>query len=311
MPRRFGRVIVLSSRRARRGAGHDPALEALPGGRTPGVCYQPILARRVGADGVGRWRIEGAGALLRAGGDASMLHPAQFPAAAARAGLMPPLFQFVLAAALAALLEWQRDFGLALGVGVSLDTAALLDDTLPQLLEGLLVAADVAPSRVTLELAGSEPITDPGRAAANLERLRRAGLRAALGDFGAGSLTATRLAALECDELKIDPALVQGFEHCDERCVLVESLIELAHGRGMSACAEGVETHAALRLLGAFGCDRVQGPVVARPAPAAAFIEGVREWEARALFTGAAENPQLPLPGSGSSDGAGNLDARA
>jgi EAL domain-containing protein (putative c-di-GMP-specific phosphodiesterase class I) len=310
MPRRFGRVIVLS-RRSRRGTGRDSALETLLGGRTLGICYQPILARRVGADGIGRWRIEGAEALERAGGVDPVLRDAPFLPGVARAGLRPPLFGFVLAEALAALLAWQRDFGLALGVGINLHATALLDDTLPQLLEGLLAAADVAPSRLTLELSGSEPIADPARAAANLRRLRRAGLRAALDDFGAGSLTATRLAALECDELKIDPALVRGFEHRDERCALIESLIELAHDRGMSACAEGVETLAALRLLGAFGCDRVQGLVIARPAPAAAFIESVREWEARALFTGAAENPQLPLPGSGSGGIARGLDALA
>jgi EAL domain-containing protein (putative c-di-GMP-specific phosphodiesterase class I) len=309
MPRRFGRVIMLS-RRARRDMGRDSALDRLLSGRALGICYQPILARRVGADGVGRWRIEAAEALERADGVDSALRPAPFLPRGARAGPMPPSFSFVLAEALAALLEWQRHVDLALGVGINLHTAALLDDTLPQFLEELLAAADVAPSRLTLELGG-EPTADPARAAANLRRLRRAGLRVALDDFGAGSLTANRLAALECDELKIDPALVQGFEQRDERCTLIESLIELAHERGMVACAAGVETLAALRLLGAFGCDRVQGLVVARPLPAAAFIEGVREWEARALFTGAAENPQLPLPGSGTGGTAGSLDALA
>jgi diguanylate cyclase len=312
-PRRLGRVVVLSQRPVPPARAPGSSLERVLDGRALEVHYQPILARRVGADGIGHWRIDGAEALVRAGGGAGpLLHPARFLPAIERAGLMAPLFQFVLAESLAAMLEWQRGFGLTLGVGVNLHCAALQDDALPELLAGLLAATGVAPARLTLELTESEPIADRRRAAANLQRLRRAGLRAALDDFGAGFSTATRLAWLECDELKIDRALVQGLEHSDEQRCVVESLIELAHGRGMSACAEGVETHAALRLLGAFGCDRVQGFVIARPAPAAAFAECAREWQARALFTGVAGHRQLPLPGFGTTAGGGDdRDAHA
>jgi len=311
MPRRLGRVVVLAERRGLRANASGTALDNLLGGRSLGVYYQPILARRVGADGIGRWRVVGAEALVRAGDGGTLLRPAQFLPEVERAGLLSPLFQFVLAESLAAMLEWQRDHGLTLGVGVNLHTSALLDDALPGLLAGLLDAAGVAPSRLTLELTEHAPIADLRQAAVNLGRLRRAGVRAALDDFGAGVSTATRLAALECDELKIDRALVQGLEHSDEQRCVVESLIELAHGRGMSACAEGVESHAALRLLAAFDCDRVQGFVVARPAPAAAFIERAREWEARALFTGIAEDRQLPLPGFGAIAAGGDHDALA
>jgi EAL domain-containing protein (putative c-di-GMP-specific phosphodiesterase class I) len=311
MPRRLGRVVVLSERRAPRRHAPGSALDNLLGSRSLGVFYQPILARRVGRDGIGRWRVVGAEALVRAGDGGAVLRPAQFLPEIERAGLMTPLFQFVLAESLAAMLEWQRDHGLTLGVGVNLHTGALLDDALPGFLEGLLDATGVAPWRLTLELTEHAPIADLRLAAANLRRLRRVGVRTALDDFGAGFSTATRLAWLECDELKIDRVLVQGLEHSDEQRCVVESLIELAHGRGMTACAEGVETHAALRLLAAFGCDRVQGFVVARPAPAAKFVERAREWEARALFTGVDEDRQLALPGFGLPLAGGDHDALA
>ncbi len=296
MPRRLGRVVVLSERRGQRGHGSIAAIDNLLGGRALSVCYQPILARHVGSDGIGLWRIAAAEALVRAGDGGSSLRPAQFLPEVERAGLMPSLFQFVLAEALAALLEWQRDHGLAVGMGINLHTGALLDDALPGLLSGLLSAAGVEPSRLTLELTELAPLADLERAAANLRRLRAAGLRTALDDFGAGLSTAQRLAWLACDELKIDRALVRDLEHSDEQRCVVESLIGLAHARGMAACAEGVESLAALRLLGAFGCDRVQGFLVARPVPAGAFVACAREWQARALFTGAAEDRLLPAP---------------
>ena len=128
-----------------------------------------------------------------------------------------------------------------------------------------------APQRLTLELTESAPIADLARAAVNARILRRSGIRLALDDFGVGFSTATRLAWIECDELKIDRAVVRGMEHCDEQCYLVEHLLTLAHAHGMTACAEGVETEAALQMLGALGCVRVQGYLIARPVEARAI----------------------------------------
>jgi len=298
MPRRLGRVVVLTARRGLRTNATGSAIDRLLGGRTLGVFYQPVLAHEVGADGVGRWHVAGAEALVRAGDGGTVLRPAQFLPEIERAGLMGPLFQFVLAEALSAMLEWQRDYGLRLALGVNAHTEALLDDGLPGLLDGLLGAAGVEPSRLQLELTGHAPLADLGRAAANLQRLRRVGVRAALDDFGAGLSTASRLAWFECDELKIDRALVQGLEDSDDQRSVVESLVALAHARGMTACAEGVETLAALRLLAHFGCDRAQGFVIARPVPAASFVGQVREWQARALFTGVAEDRLQGAPGT-------------
>ncbi len=311
MARRFGRVVVLAQRGEPRAAAEAPDLDSVLGGRRLGVLYQPILGRHVGRDGVARWRVERAEALVRAADAATTLRPAQFLPAVERAGLMSSLFQFVLAEALSALLVWQRDFGLRVGIGVNLHCAALDDDRLPALLAGLLDAAGVAPSRLTLELTEAAPIADLQQAARNLARLRRAGVRVALDDFGAGFSTSTRLAWLECDELKIDRALVLGLEHSDEQRCVVESLIAMAHGRGMSACAEGVETRAALRLLGAYGCDRAQGFLVARPVAAPAFVECVRDWHARPELCVVAGDRQLPLPGLAGAIAGGECDALA
>jgi EAL domain-containing protein (putative c-di-GMP-specific phosphodiesterase class I) len=313
MPRRFGRVVTLAQRGEPRAAAAVPALDAVLGDRRLGVLYQPILHCEAGRDGLCRWRVERAEALVRAADAVTTLRPAQFLPAVERAGLMPSLFQFVLAEALSALIVWQRDFGLAVGVGVNLHSAALADDELPALLAGLMDVAGIAPSRLTLELTETAPIADLRHAARNLARLRRAGVRVALDDFGAGFSTTTRLDWLECDELKIDRALVLGLEHSDEQRCVVENLIAMAHARGMSACAEGVESHAALRLLGAFGCDRAQGFLVARPAPAASFVERVRDWHARPELgaVAAAGERQLPLPGFAGPFVAGERDAVA
>jgi EAL domain-containing protein (putative c-di-GMP-specific phosphodiesterase class I) len=298
VPRRLGRVFVFSESRPRHTAHWDPALERVLAGRTLSVAYQPILTRRRCADGSTRWRVASAEALVRAcDGRGSVLRPDKLLPLIERAGLMHRLFLFVLADALGASRSWEKATGARLELSINLHVEALLDDALPNFLLGLLDAAEFAPQRLTLELTEGSAIEDLQHAASNLRRLRAHGVRVALDDFGAGFSTTTRLAWLECDELKIDRALVQGLERSDEQRCVVENLIMLAHGHGMAACAEGVETDMALRLLGAFGCDRAQGYLIARPQAADLLPSAVRDWERRGNDWQIAGSEQLLLPG--------------
>jgi len=297
-PRKTGRVVMLSERRPARSEFCEPTIDGLLRGRTLGVHFQPIIERRRGADGAVHWRIAGAEALVRALGDRSApMRPDQFLPLIERAGRMRSLFMYVLAESLAAMINWERTHGLRMNVAVNLHAAALLDDSLPGFLTDVLRVAGVAPERLTLELTESAPINDLPHAARTLRQLRRNGVRVALDDFGAGFSTTTRMDWLECDELKIDRALVHGLEHSDEQRCVVESLIILAHTHGMQACAEGVESESTLRLLTAFGCDRVQGYLVARPQPAEAMAGVARKWQARQSPIAVDDDCQLLLPG--------------
>lgn len=296
LPRRLGRVVVLSETRGTPQSPPDPALERVLAGRTLGVLFQPLLERR-GPDEASRWAVGGVEALVRAYGEhGGSLRLDRLLPVIESAGLMHRLFLFVLAETLAAARSWERR-GLMLDVAVNLHAGALQDDALPRFLSGLLHAADFAPERLTLELTESEPIADLRRAAHNLRRLRRHGVRTALDDFGAGFSTPMRLAWLECDELKIDKALVLGLEHCDEQRCVVQHLIELAHGRGMRVCAEGVETAAVLTLLECYGCDRVQGFHVSRPIDGERVCEVATHWHASPVPVAPSASVQLSLPG--------------
>lgn len=297
-PRKTGRVVMLSERRASRIDSGEPAMDGLLRGRTLGVHFQPMLERRRSVDGSVHWRISGAEALVRALGDrGAPLRPDQFLPLIERAGRMRSLFMYVLAESLTAMINWERTCGLRMNVAVNLHAAALLDDSLPGFLTDVMGAAGLAPERLTLELTETAPINDLPHAARTLRRLRREGIRMSLDDFGAGFSTTTRLDWLDCDELKIDRALVHGLEHSDEQRYVVENLIALAHTRGMQACAEGVESESTLRLLTAFGCDRIQGFLVARPQPAELIPGLARKWQARQLPISQGDDGQMLLPG--------------
>jgi diguanylate cyclase len=60
---------------------------------------------------------------------------------------------------------------------------------------------------------------------------------------------------------------VAGVDSNDEDREVVRSLVQLAHGLGLSVCAEGVETAASAEWLLTVGCDAAQGYHFSRPRP--------------------------------------------
>jgi EAL domain-containing protein (putative c-di-GMP-specific phosphodiesterase class I) len=65
--------------------------------------------------------------------------------------------------------------------------------------------------------------------------------------------------------LKIDRHFVSTLNNHPESQAVVRAIIELAHGMGMQAIAEGIETQTQLEVLKQLGCDFGQGYYLCRP----------------------------------------------
>jgi EAL domain-containing protein (putative c-di-GMP-specific phosphodiesterase class I) len=130
-----------------------------------------------------------------------------------------------------------------------------LVDVVGDALRSTGVAAD------RLELEVTEPVLSTGTdgSRATLGALRRLGVKIVLDDFGAGASSLGQLRGAPLDRLKVDPALVAGLGVDPGDTAMVHALVDLAHGLGISAVAEGVETPEQARLLRSAGCDRAQG----------------------------------------------------
>jgi EAL domain-containing protein (putative c-di-GMP-specific phosphodiesterase class I) len=122
------------------------------------------------------------------------------------------------------------------------------------------------PHRLTLEITESTAVGG-GATADTLADLRRLGVRIALDDFGTGQSTLTLLATCPVDQIKLDRSFVPGAASS----VIAAAVLQLAHGFGVEAVAEGVETEEQAERLRDLGYDRAQGYHFATPLPAAAF----------------------------------------
>jgi diguanylate cyclase len=123
----------------------------------------------------------------------------------------------------------------------------------------------VASPRLTLEVTETALPSDLAAASRTLAELRAHGFGTSLDDFGVGYASLSHLRELSLTEVKIDRAFVSRLDENKEDREVVRSLVRLAHGLGLSVCAEGVETADAADWLTAVGSDRAQGYLFSRP----------------------------------------------
>jgi diguanylate cyclase (GGDEF)-like protein len=194
--------------------------------------------------------------------------PDHFIPLAEQTGLIRPLTQWVLDAALRTCHEWQGA-GLDVNTAVNLSAQSLDDLHLAGLITELLATWDLTPPALTVEVTESALMVDSVRARQVLTDLHDLGVRIAIDDFGTGYLSLRHLRRLPVDEIKIDKSFVVDMATSQDDAFIVRSIVELAHHRDLAVVAEGVETPQIRDLLADLGCDMAQGYGVSRPLPAA------------------------------------------
>ena len=122
----------------------------------------------------------------------------------------------------------------------------------------------VPTERLVLEL--TEGATQPlVKLMDTLTRFRIKGIGLAIDDFGTGYSSLMQLRQLPFTEVKIDQAFIADVGRSRDCRLIIQSITDLAHGLGLSATAEGVETLQQLRLVRELGCDVAQGYLISPP----------------------------------------------
>jgi EAL domain-containing protein (putative c-di-GMP-specific phosphodiesterase class I) len=222
--------------------------------------------RIIGAEALLRWQHPQLGAVS----------PAEFIPIAEANGLILPIGEWVLRQALAQARAW-IDQGLPpLVVSVNVSAAQFRQAQLPELVGRAVAEAGVPPSCLGLELTEAVAMHNPRNAVKVLDDLAGRGLRISIDDFGTGYSSLSYLKRFKVHTLKIDQSFVQDLGADPEDQQIVIAIVKLAHSLGLRTIAEGVETAQQRDFLRAQGCDEVQGYLVSRPLPAAAFEAFVR-----------------------------------
>lgn len=231
--------------------------------------YQPQKSLQ---DDEGDGAIVGAEALLRwQHPELGSVSPAEFIPIAESSGLIISIGEWVLRSAVQQMKAWTAAGMGQIGVAVNLSTVQFKQQNLPELLGQMLAETGVAPARLELELTESVAADDPDAAMTMMNRLRAVGVRMSIDDFGTGYSSLSYLKRFKVYKLKIDQSFVRGITDDADDQAIVSAVISMARSLGLRTIAEGVETAAQMDHLCQAGCDEMQGYLLSRPMPAAAF----------------------------------------
>ena len=201
--------------------------------------------------------------------------PSEFVALAEERGLILQLGRWVLDTACRQLRRW-RDAGLQPPrCAINLSAHQLVSDALFGDVCSALERYDIEPAALELELTEAMITAQHGRADALLARLQGLGVGMAIDDFGTGTSSLSLIHRVPAQSLKVDRSFVGRLPE-DDAMGISRAAIALAHGMGMRAVAEGVESAEQLEALRALGCDDAQGYFFGRPLPADAFAARLR-----------------------------------
>lgn len=216
------------------------------------VALQPIVSVHdagpciVGFECLARWRLA----------DGEFIPPTVFVPMCERAGLGSQL-------AICMATNLVRDFGGTLQahpdvyVALNLSSADVADVQLLDYLDRIFAGARIPSSQLVIEL--TERTFEADGLEAGLAKLRKAGHRLSIDDFGTGASNASRLASLQPEMVKVDRSFLLHAESGGAAANLLAQLVGMAHSCGARVVIEGVETLRQSQLLREFDAIFAQG----------------------------------------------------
>lgn len=166
-----------------------------------------------------------------------------------------------------------------LGMSVNVSALQLLRSKLATQI-GLLIEKFNLPAYcIELEITESMVLSQHAQPLSNLWGLKDLGVTLSLDDFGTGYSSLSYLKQLPIDSLKIDKSFICEIGPNANDNTLVKTIIALGHSLGMTVIAEGVEIEEHMQLLQEFGCDEIQGYLLAKPMLAHDCLAFIQEHE--------------------------------
>ncbi len=227
--------------------------------------YQPIIDLRtqeiVTREALMRWSHPTRG----------MVPPGIFIPIAEQSGLIAAMGDWAIAQACIDAAKWPD------GVGVSVNVSPLQFREplrLVQTVKDALLAAGLAPGRLTLEVTESLLIEDNKATLELINELRAIGIKFALDDFGTGYSSLAYLSTYPFSQVKIDQSFSRNVNVDEASKAIIEAVCQLARRLSMNVVVEGIETEAQRMAVQLLGAQRAQGYLFGRPEPISEFVKG-------------------------------------
>ena len=227
--------------------------------------YQPQLNLTTG-------RIEGVEALLRwYHPEHGLIPPDKFIPIAEETGLIIPIGQWVIEAAVKQAKIWQTQNIHVGKVAVNIAGQQIQNGNLAEIVAQALATHALDPSYLALEVTETFMMQHEQTSIAQLQVLNDMGIELAIDDFGTGYSSLSYLKQLPIHKLKIDRSFINGIPLDKDDMVISKTVIALGESLNFRIIAEGVETQEQADYLAKVGCHEAQGFLFSKPLAAHAL----------------------------------------
>jgi diguanylate cyclase (GGDEF)-like protein len=234
-------------------------------------------------------RITGVEALLRwQHPDLGPVAPLRFIPVAEETGLIVPIGKWVLRTACAQHVAWRKEGLPRLTMAVNVTPRQFSDEQLLPDLRAVLADTGMDPHLLELEITESLLMAGAAETLGILARIKEAGIRIAVDDFGIGYASLATLDRFPLDTVKIDRSFIQKVLSAGGDNEVTEAIIALGRTLSLTVVAQGVETKEQADFLRHEPCDQFQGFYLNKPLPGDQIAELLRA-EATSL------SPVLPV----------------
>ncbi|HET8899102.1 MAG TPA: bifunctional diguanylate cyclase/phosphodiesterase [Rhodanobacteraceae bacterium] len=206
-----------------------------------------------------------------------VVSPNSFIPLAEESGLIEPIGEWLIDAALAQFANWRAAglprFYLAINLsGYQLRRA----ETFQQQFIEAVERHGIAYADVVLEITERQIVYDSHASLPVLDRLAMRGIGVSIDDFGTGYSSLEYLKDMPVTQIKIDKTFVHNLVTEVGDRAIVNAIIGLGRSLGVKVVAEGVENAEQLGVLRGYGCNLVQGYLYSPPLPAEELAAYVR-----------------------------------
>ena len=234
--------------------------------------YQPIIGMNdngvTSAEALLRWKHPERG----------LIRPSEFIEQIEHSKLVRPMTKWVINTALRDARQLAR-YGIDLSISVNISERNLMDSHFPVLVAECINKNKMRANNIEFEISEKKLHQIPEQALKLLTKLKKNGINFSLDNYGSENMSLLNLRQLPFNKIKIHRPLVSKVIKSQQDEVVIDAIIRLAHGFGISVVAEGIESELHYNKLKQLGCDYCQGHLFSKPVTINRLIKLFKNWD--------------------------------
>ena len=192
-------------------------------------------------------------------------------------GLIGKLDAYILKKGAEYMRSWKEKYGFYVPLSLNLSRVDIYRPNLVEEIIGYVDSNGIPRDKYYVEITESAFVEDAREVIPVIHRIRDAGFKIEIDDFGSGYSSFGTLADLPFDVLKIDMQFIRAMEKNPKVKDIIKMIINLSKTLDAVVVSEGVETKEQYLFLKESGCDVIQGYYFSKPLSLGEFEEKIQK----------------------------------